>query len=92
MGEEEEELSIREESRHTEAEMWGWGGATSAILPGLPIIGDVTMKRAPAVNSDSILSLYSGLLSITEYSEAVGLCPHTQEGNPERGVSYFVSL
>ena len=29
MGEEE----IMDESRHTEAEMWGWG-ATSAILPG----------------------------------------------------------
>ncbi len=56
IGEEEEELSISEESRHTEAEMCGWGGATSAILPGLPIIGDVTMKRAPAVNSETVFS------------------------------------
>jgi hypothetical protein len=68
MGEEEEELSISEESRHTEAEMCGWGGATSAILPGLPIIGDVTMKRAPApANSETVFSPCDQICSSVEY-------------------------
>ncbi len=67
MGEEEEDESMRDESRHTEAEMWGWGGATSAILPGLPIIGDVTMKRAAAANSETVFSPCSQFFPSVKY-------------------------